>query len=145
MLSENEKKAIEIVKEIKNIKFKVTSSFYSSGTVSLNIEEKEAIDTILNLITKLQKEIEHQKEKRENQKGELAILNEKQKEMNKLINDVKSYKGQFKRQEKEIKKLQKENEKVKRAINVKDKKIVASVENLAMSIEDNNWVLPIKK
>lgn len=56
MLSEDEKKAIEIVKEIKNIKFKVTSSFYSSGTVSLNIEEKEAIDTILNLITKLQKE-----------------------------------------------------------------------------------------
>ena len=145
MLSEEEKKAIEIVKKIKNIKFKVTSSFYSSGTISLTIEEKEAIDTALNLITKLQKEIEHQKEKRENQKGELAILNEKQKEMNKLINDVKSYKGQFKRQEKEIKKLQKENEKVKRAINVKDKKIVASVENLAMSIEDNNWVLPIKK
>ena len=109
-MNDEEKKAIKIVKEIKNIKFKVTSSFYSSGTVSLTIEEKEAIDTILNLITKLQKEIEHQKEKRENQKGELAILNEKQKEMNKLINDVKSYKGQFKRQEKEIKKLQKENE-----------------------------------
>lgn len=37
MLSKEEKKAIEIVKEIKNIKFKVTSSFYSSGTISLNI------------------------------------------------------------------------------------------------------------
>lgn len=60
--------------------------------------------------TKLQKEVEHQKEKRENQKTELAILNEKQKEMNKLINTVKSYKGQFKRQEKEIKQLQKGNE-----------------------------------
>ena len=58
MLSEEEKKAIEIVKEVKNIKFKVTSSFYSSGTISLNIEEKEAIDTVLNLITKLQKENE---------------------------------------------------------------------------------------
>ena len=57
-MNDEEKKAIEIVKEIKNIKFKVTSSFYSSGTVSLNIEEKEAIDTILNLITKLQKENE---------------------------------------------------------------------------------------
>ena len=58
MLSEEEKKAIEIVKEIKNIKFKVTSSFYSSGTISLNIEEKEAIDTVSNLITKLEKENE---------------------------------------------------------------------------------------
>ena len=62
-------------------------------------------------ISKLQKEIELQKEKRENQKVELTILNEKQKEMNKLINDVKSYKGQFIRQEREIRDLQKENEK----------------------------------
>lgn len=31
------------------------------------------------------------------------------------------------------------------SINVKDKKIVASVENLAMSIEENNWYLPTKK
>ena len=58
MLSEEEKKAIEIVKKIKNIKFNVTSSFYSSGTISLSIEEKEAIETALNLITKLQKENE---------------------------------------------------------------------------------------
>ena len=62
MLSEEEKKAIEIVKKIKNIKFNVTSSFYSSGTISLSIEEKEAIETALNLITKLQKENE-EKEK----------------------------------------------------------------------------------
>ena len=62
-MNDEEKKAIEIVKEIKNIKFKVTSSFYSSGTISLNIEEKEAIDTVLNLITKLQKENE-EKDKR---------------------------------------------------------------------------------
>lgn len=58
MLSENEKEAIEIVKKIKNIKINVTSSFYSSGTISLSIEEKEAIETVLNLITKLQKENE---------------------------------------------------------------------------------------
>lgn len=57
-MTEEEKKAIEIVKEIKNIKFKVTSSFYSSGTISLNTEEKEAIDTVLNLVTKLEKENE---------------------------------------------------------------------------------------
>lgn len=61
MLSEDEKQAIEIVKKIKNIKFNVTSSFYSSGTISLSIEEKEAIKTVLNLITKLQKENEKYK------------------------------------------------------------------------------------
>lgn len=38
------------------MKFKVTSSFYSSGTISLSIEEREAINTVLNLIAKLQKE-----------------------------------------------------------------------------------------
>lgn len=47
----------------------------------------------------------------ENQKKELAILNEKQKEFNKLINTINSYKGQFKRQEKEIRKQSKEIEK----------------------------------
>lgn len=57
-MSEEEQKAIEIVKKIKNMKFKVTSSFYSSGTISLSIEEREAINTVLNLITKLQKENE---------------------------------------------------------------------------------------
>ena len=122
MLSEEEKKAIEIVKEIKNIKFKVTSSFYSNGTISLTIEEKEAIDTVLNLVTRFQKEIDYQKEKRENQKCELAILNDKQKEMNKLINDVKSYKGQFKRQEREIRE--------------KDKQI----DLMAKYIDNNNYI-----
>ena len=114
MLSEDEnaiKKLNEILKkwqEIVNIEDKTEREI----EMSLYMEDMpfEEIKTVLNLITKLQKEIEHQKEKRENQKVELAILNEKQKEMNKLINDVKSYKGQFKKQEKEIKKLQKENE-----------------------------------
>lgn len=58
----------------------------------------ESAKIILNLIEKQSKEIEHQKK-------ELAILNEKQKEFNKLVNTVKTYKGQFKRQEKEIEKL----------------------------------------
>ena len=69
---------------------------------------KADIEIIMDLITKLQKEIEHQQEKRENQKAELEILNEKQKDMNKLINDVKTYKGQFKRQEKEIREKNKQ-------------------------------------
>lgn len=55
-MNEEEKKAIEIVKKIKNMKFNVTSSFYSSGTISLSIEEKEAIETVLKLISKLRKE-----------------------------------------------------------------------------------------
>ena len=31
------------------------------------------------------------------------------------------------------------------SINVKDRKLVASIENLTMSVEDNNWFLPTKK
>ena len=62
------------------------------------------LETVLNLIQTQQEEIEHQKEKRENQKKELSILNEKQKEFNKLRNTVNSYKGQFKRQQAEIEK-----------------------------------------
>ena len=58
MLSEDEKEAIKKVEEIKNMKFIITSSFYSRGAISLSIVEKEAIDTVLNLITKLQKENE---------------------------------------------------------------------------------------
>ena len=104
MLSEEEKKAIEIFTDLIN--------YLEKWNKNLTVvpDDKKYYEILLNIITKLQKEVEHQKEKRENQKVELAILNEKQKEMNKLINTVKSYKGQFERQEKEIKKLQKENE-----------------------------------
>lgn len=63
------------------------------------------------------KENEHKTEKIENQKAGLAILNEKQKDLNKLQNTLSSYKGQFRRQEKEnekinslIKKLEKDSE-----------------------------------
>lgn len=120
MLSEEEKKAIEIIEiivdecKLENKRKGYEGTYYDGDTP---IPYKE-YGIILNLITKLQKEVEHQKEKRENQKEELAILNEKQKEMNKLINDVKTYKGQFKRQEKEIKKLQKENEEKNKQINL---------------------------
>ena len=51
------------------------------------------------------KENEHKTEKIENQKAELAILNEKQKDFNKLQNTLSSYKGQFRRQEKENEKI----------------------------------------
>lgn len=67
----------------------------------------QAIETVLNELEKKDKEIEHQIEKRNNQKEELAILNEKQKEFNKLTNTLKSYKGQFKRQQNELEKKDK--------------------------------------
>ena len=68
-----------------------------------------AMEELINLIEKQQKEIEHQKEKRENQKKELAILNAKQIEFNKLVNTVNSYKGQFKKQQEQIEELKEKN------------------------------------
>ena len=86
-------------------------------------EDKEAIKTVLNMLKEKDKEIEHQIEKRNNQKAELAILNEKQKEMNKLINTVKSYKGQMKKEIKRIKSLEKEAQKYFEE-NIKKDKII---------------------
>ena len=102
MLSDEEKKAIESLIEIREFA-------NLSSNLNTKINQLNAIDIILNLIEKQQKEIEHQKEKRENQKKELAILNEKQKEFNKLVNTVNSYEGQFKRQQKEIEELRVRN------------------------------------
>lgn len=59
---------------------------------------------VLEINEVLLKENEHKTEKIENQKAELAILNEKQKDFNKLQNTLSSYRGQFRRQEKENKK-----------------------------------------
>lgn len=76
---------------------------------NVNLENKTKSELILfikelqDMLKEKDKEIEYQKEKRENQKTELAILNKKQKEMNKLINTVQSYKGMFKKSQKEIK------------------------------------------
>ena len=75
---------------------------------SIDSTDKEAIETVLSMLKEKDEEIEYQKEKRNNQKAELAILNEKQKEMNKLINIVSSYKGMFKKQQKEMKKKDKQ-------------------------------------
>ena len=76
----------------------------------VEVEDIFAIEIVLNLIQTQQAEIEHQKEKRENQKKELSILYEKQKEFNKLVNTVKSYKGQFERQQAELEKKDKQIE-----------------------------------
>ena len=66
---------------------------------------QQAIEHILSDYKRVLKETEHKTEKIENQKSELAILNDKQKDFNKLQNTLKSYKGQFRRQEKENEKL----------------------------------------
>lgn len=64
-----------------------------------------ALEFILSDYKRVLKENEHKTEKIENQKSELAILNDKQKDFNKLQNTLKSYKGQFRRQEKENEKI----------------------------------------
>ena len=94
---------IEEQEVIERLKLDISAGEYSTT-------KTEVLETVLSMLKEKDIEIEYQKEKRNNQKCELAVLNEKQKDMNKLINDVKSYKGQFKRQEKQIRELQKENE-----------------------------------
>ena len=79
-----------------------------SYTKSDLIIELDCAKEILNMLKEKDAKIEHLEEKRNNQKQELAILNEKQKEMNKLINTVSSYKGMFKQQQKEMKKKDKQ-------------------------------------
>lgn len=53
--------------------------------------------------------------------------------------------GYYKRNKSLISKTLKNNVDIDLAINVKDKKLVASIENLTMNVEDNNWFLPTKK
>ena len=107
MLSDEEKKAVEILNKWL---CKTHSEFCKIGAVGIPNEEFFATEIVLSLIKKQSKEIEHQKEKRANQRNELAILNAKQIEFNKLVNTVNSYKGQFKRQEKEIEELKEKDD-----------------------------------
>ena len=107
MLSDEEKQAIEFLKEYQD------KPPYIIWKDNMPYNKKIQSQIILNLIKKQSKEIEHQKEKRENQKKELAILNTKQIEFNKLVNTVNSYKGQFKRQQKEIVELKEENKEIR--------------------------------
>lgn len=123
MLSDEEKKAIEKIKkddEYYDILENIKQNKYNMWNVEklmrdttngdyTEYEIAQSIIYLVNLIEKQEKEIEHLKEKRENQKKELAILNKKQIEFNKLVNTVNSYKGQFKKQEKEIEELKQRN------------------------------------
>ena len=92
-MTKEQEEAIEMLEDIENNTW--TTKYIMSS------DSKKA-ETVLNMLKEKDKEIEHQIEKRNNQKAELAILNEKQKEMNKLTNTVKSYKGMFKKLQKEL-------------------------------------------
>ena len=91
--------------------------YYKSGEVKIKALSGAkyimAIEHILSDYKRVLKENENKTEKIENQKNELAILNDKQKDFNKLQNKLNSYEGQFRRQEKEINILNKENEELK--------------------------------
>ena len=79
-------------------------------------EESYMLEKVLSMLKEKDAKIEHLEEKRNNQKAELAILNEKQKEMNKLINTVSSYKGM-------LKKEQKDNEKKDKIIDLMEEEL----------------------
>lgn len=115
----NERSSIEEYVKILE-RFSNENVIYGS-TVGMTLEKYKDLqlstEHILQDYKRVLKENEHKTEKIENQKAGLAILNEKQKDLNKLQNTLSSYKGQFRRQEKEnekinslIKKLEKDSE-----------------------------------
>ena len=105
MTKEQEEQAIKIIYEIIYEKDGTRAGYIDIDNFTDKTCEKFiiAIEMVLNMLKEKDKEIENQTEKRNNQKAELTILNEKQKEMNKLVNTVKSYKGMFKKLQKESK------------------------------------------
>lgn len=70
----------------------------------------QCVETIKNLINRQDDRIKHLEEVRANQQKELAILNEKQKDLNRQKDIVSSCKGQIKRLNYINKKLIKEKE-----------------------------------
>ena len=101
-MTEEEKEAIDRLNRIITTKF--------NNDYSIDNLDKEAIETVLSMLKEKDAKIEHLEEKRNNQKAELAILNEKQKEMNKLTNTVSSYKEMFKKLQKENKEKDKQTD-----------------------------------
>ena len=91
-------------------------------------EDLENLEHILLDYKRVLKQNENKTEKIENQKNELAILNDKQKDFNKLQNTLNSYKGQFRRQEKENKelkeKLDNDTHKLQNDLDISNAKIV---------------------
>ena len=124
MLSDEEKKALKELTEIKELVEEDLKYEDYEVTATLDQIDLESLVTILNLIEKQSKEIEHQIEKRANQRQELAILNAKQIEFNKLVNTVNSYKGQFKRQQKEIEELKADKYGLEEEVQIQAKQLI---------------------
>ena len=61
-LSENEKTSIEWLKNLKDFKRFFSSSYYVTGSVYFSEEEKQYIDTILDIINRLEEENNELKE-----------------------------------------------------------------------------------
>ena len=92
----------------------IDSNFFKNGGwETVDLEIPKSMQHILSDYKRVLKENEHKTEKIENQKNELAILNNKQKDLKKLQNTLNSYRGQFKRQKKEIKEKDELIEKMK--------------------------------
>ena len=92
----------------------IESNFFKNGGwETIDLEIPKSMQHILSDYKRVLKENEHKTEKIENQKNELAILNNKKKDLKKLQNTLNSYRGQFKRQKKEIKEKDELIEKMK--------------------------------
>lgn len=106
----NEKERL-VLNEAKN----VLSLYVLNQINSIDIE---LINGLVMLTEKLQKENERKTEKIENRKNELAILNEKQKDFNKLKNTAKSWEGQYRRTLKENKNLKATNKDLQKSVDM---------------------------
>lgn len=100
MLSDEEKKAIETIKDLKEIKW--YEHAFDNGTEILSKEEKQDIDVILNLIEKQSKEIEELKFRKEES---IHIT----KETVDFINSHYIHKDEIKAKIEELKKYSKEH------------------------------------
>lgn len=61
-MSKEEKEAIKFLKKLKELQIVLTCSFWSKGEFKFNTLQKKQFDIILNLINKLQKGLESQKQ-----------------------------------------------------------------------------------
>lgn len=111
-IEEDIKNAEHFIKTIKTDKeYKEENGWHGYYNKEI-VELARMLEHILSDYKRVLKENEHKTEKIENQKAELATLNNKQKDFNKLQNTLKSYKGQFRRQEKENKELKEKENKI---------------------------------
>ena len=116
------KEVVKVAKKYKNM-YKAEHEIHLVRNEQLDRKEN-AVAKCNELIienARLKEENERKTEKIENQKAALAILNDKQKDYNKLQNTVKSWKGQYKR-------LQKENNKLKEYTKINENELTFDVD-----------------